>query len=69
MTSQTTINAPLNAQGANTNGSRLLSIGSSGSKRPVNNGPVRLYTINGADWSKRYPLIVRTLPKQGLGSY
>jgi hypothetical protein len=40
MTSQTTINAPLNAQGANTNGSRLLSIGSSGSKRPVNNGRV-----------------------------
>ena len=25
----------------------------------VRDGRVRLYTINGADWSKRYPLIVR----------
>jgi bifunctional non-homologous end joining protein LigD len=24
----------------------------------VRDGRVRLYTINGADWSKRYPLIV-----------
>src|SRR5262245_58952165 len=26
-------------------------------------GRVRLYTINGADWSKRYPLIVRDAAK------
>src|SRR5262245_4456770 len=26
----------------------------------VREGRVRLYTINGADWSKRYPLIVET---------
>jgi bifunctional non-homologous end joining protein LigD len=26
----------------------------------VRDGRVRLYTINGADWSKRYPLIVET---------
>ena len=25
----------------------------------IRNGRVRLYTMNGADWSKRYPLIVR----------
>ena len=25
----------------------------------VRDGRVRLYTISGADWSKRYPLIVR----------
>src|SRR5262249_57010936 len=25
----------------------------------IRDGRVRLYTINGADWSKRYPLIVR----------
>ena len=26
----------------------------------VRDGRVRLYTINGADWSKRYPLIVES---------
>src|SRR5262245_8449351 len=26
----------------------------------VRDGRVRLYTINGADWSKRYPLIVNS---------
>jgi bifunctional non-homologous end joining protein LigD len=25
----------------------------------VRDGRVRLYTMNGADWSKRYPLIVK----------
>ena len=25
---------------------------------PIRDGRVRLYTMNGADWSKRYPLIV-----------
>jgi bifunctional non-homologous end joining protein LigD len=29
----------------------------------VRGGRVRLYTINGADWSKRYPLIVRDAAK------
>jgi ATP-dependent DNA ligase len=29
----------------------------------VRDGRVRLYTINGADWSKRYPLIVRDAAK------
>ena len=28
----------------------------------VRDGRVRLYTINGANWSKRYPLIVRDSP-------
>ena len=27
----------------------------------VRDGRVRLYTMNGADWLKRYPLIVRML--------
>jgi hypothetical protein len=27
----------------------------------VRDGRVRLFTMNGADWSKRYPLIVREL--------
>jgi hypothetical protein len=29
----------------------------------VRDGRVKLYTINGADWSKRYPLIVRDVPR------
>src|SRR5262245_34604511 len=29
----------------------------------VRDGRVRLYTINGADWSKRYPRIVETATK------
>ena len=29
----------------------------------VRDGRVRLYTINGADWSKRYPLIVEAATK------
>jgi bifunctional non-homologous end joining protein LigD len=29
----------------------------------VRDGRVRLYTINGADWSKRYPLIVEAARK------
>jgi bifunctional non-homologous end joining protein LigD len=29
----------------------------------VRNGRVRLYTMNGADWSKRYPLIIRDAAK------
>ena len=29
----------------------------------VRDGRVRLYTINGADWSKRYPLIVEAAAK------
>jgi bifunctional non-homologous end joining protein LigD len=32
----------------------------------VRDGRVRLYTINGADWSKRYPLIVRDAATQQL---
>jgi bifunctional non-homologous end joining protein LigD len=31
----------------------------------VRDGRVRLYTINGADWSKRYPLIVRDASRIG----
>jgi len=30
----------------------------------VRDGRARLYTINGADWSKRYPLIVEASPWQ-----
>ena len=31
----------------------------------IRDGRVRLYTINGADWSKRYPLIVRDAARIG----
>jgi bifunctional non-homologous end joining protein LigD len=32
----------------------------------VRDGRIRLYTINGADWSKRYPLIVRDIVAEPL---